>query len=238
MKVAVCVSGQQRASTKFSRAQHDESMKKAFRDFDVDYYYHTWNNSVMYKYDNMLIQPEPILDYHPVYDTKADAGSSMAKRRTLSTEQTKLFHASKQILAHNALVKTLKKKYDLIVRCRWDLYFSDKVDYSEFMKLAIDKGPVGMGYPKYDQQFLHNPILQERSQDNIRWWKMISPDNLIIHRADIWNTSLVDQLHAEKNLLPAEWGWYQILCGPFGDNHYTYKGGVICTAGVAGGWSR
>jgi hypothetical protein len=236
MRVAVCVSGQQRPFNLFSRKQHEDSMKHAFRDVQADYFYHTWNTSVLYKYENMIIEPEPVLSYHPVYDTTADAGSSFAKRRLLNTDQKKLLHASKQILAHSSLVKRLKDSYDVIVRCRWDLYFSDKVDYKSIIEKSYNDGPIGMGYPKYDKEFLHNPKLQKRDESNIRWWKMISPDNLIFHKAELWNTDLVEKLHAEKNLLPAEWGWYQILCAPFGDHHYGYKGGVICTAGVAGGW--
>lgn len=235
MKVAVCVSGQQRSSS-FSRKEHDDSMKRAFKNVDAEYFYHTWDSGVLYRYDNMIVEKEPKMDYHPIYDTKAYGGPLLEQRRLVKKDEEKMLNASKQILAHSSLLKTLTKTYDVVIRCRWDLYFSDQFDYTAIIKKSYEDGPVGMGYPKMDLHYLHNAVPQERNKNNIRWVKMFSPDNLIFHRHDLWNTELVDRLHKEKNLLPCEWGWYQILCEPFGDHHYTYRGGVICTAGVVGGW--
>lgn len=225
MKIAVCVSGQQR-KTSIDPEILNNRMKTAFENFGADYFYHTWDNCVLKKYNNMIIEPEPVINYSPVKDTTSYAGEYFdLKRKSKAIE--KLNNGTKQILAHNSLVAKLDKPYDIIVRVRWDLYFSDTLDYSEFLKKAKCEGPVGLGYPRWDLKMLANPEEYPKIKSNKRWWKMISPDNLIMHTPEIWSVDMVNSLHKQKELLPAEWGWYQILCSDGNDKHTGYRGGAI-----------
>ena len=230
MRVAVCISGQQRKSS-ISLDELNSRMKFAFQDFDTDYFYHTWENCVLSnKYENMIIEPEPIIDYSPIKDTITYAGEYFDIKRKTYKKGDKLDNATKQILAHNSLMAKIDKGYDVIVRGRWDLYFSNKLDYQPFLKRAIKAGPVGLGFPKWDRKILDSPTRYEKTRENKRWWKMISPDNLIMHAPNIWNVDKVNSLHQKRELLPAEWGWYQILCSINEDSHTGYRGGAITLA--------
>ena len=53
-------------------------------------------------------------------------------------------------------------------------------------------------------------------------------DYLIMHRKKDIDTDKVYKLHSKKNLLGAEWGWWQILSKPSGgENHTSVYGGII-----------
>jgi|TARA_B110000211_G_scaffold232834_1_gene297504 hypothetical protein len=225
MKIAVCVSGQQRKTT-IDFEQLNIRMKTAFINFDTDYFYHTWDNCVLKEYENIVIESEPIINYSPVKDTTIYAGEYFDLKRK-SKAINKLNRGTKQILAHNSLVAKLNKTYDVIVRVRWDLYFSNTLNYSPFLNKAKHEGPVGLGFPRWDLKMLEEPEEYLKTKNNKRWWKMISPDNLIMHTPETWNVNLVNNLHEKKELLPAEWGWYQILCSDGKDMHTGYRGGAI-----------
>ena len=62
----------------------------------------------------------------------------------------------------------------------------------------------------------------EHSQD----WNYSINDHMIIHPMSLWSTKRVHELHENKKLQVAEWGWYQVLSQPYGDNHHSYYGGV------------
>tara|TARA_R110000868_G_scaffold289244_1_gene549377 strand:- start:3909 stop:4796 length:888 start_codon:yes stop_codon:yes gene_type:complete len=49
----------------------------------------------------------------------------------------------------------------------------------------------------------------------------------IIHRTHDWNTELIDRLHKDKLLLPAEWGWYQVLVEHPQNRHRHWDGGAV-----------
>jgi len=233
MKIAVCVSGQQR-KTNIQFETLNARMKAAFKNFTADYFYHTWDNCLLKKYENMVIEPEPIIDYSPIKDTTVYAGEYFDSKRKKYKKTQKLDYGTKQILAHNSLVAKLNKKYDVIVRVRWDLYFSDALNYACFLEKAKDEGPVGLGWAVMDTKLLDFPVKHNMTKNNPRWWKMISPDSLIMHTPEIWNVDMVNSLHEKKELLPAEWGWYQILCSNGKNNHTTYKGGCINMAPAIG----
>lgn len=226
MKVAVCISGQQRP-TSINRSLLDERMYNAFRSVDCDFYYHTWTDSNLFPYNGMHIQNQPKIDYHPVKDTKHKAGPMLEERRNSSRSNEKFKHASKQILAHAFLCDRLNKKYDMVVRLRWDLYFSDKLDYKQLLEKSYEEGPHGYGYQaKFDLKILNNP--EKMKKDNRRWNGMLT-DNCIFHRPEWFDTSYVYHLHESKNLLAAEWGFYQTMSEPFGDHHNNFTGGVLAS---------
>ena len=58
MKIAVCVSGQQRKTT-IDRSILDSRMEEAFSSVDADFYYHTWVDNVLYDYPKIHKQAQP-----------------------------------------------------------------------------------------------------------------------------------------------------------------------------------
>jgi len=229
MKVALCISGQQR-QTKILQKEIDKRRLYAFKDVDVDFFLHTWKNQILFYYDDLITEVEPNIDYDPVLDTTEWAGSYFQSKRKEKKGKS-LYNSTKQILAHNTLVSKLKKDYDIIIRCRWDIYFSENINYSEWLKKSYNEGPISMGHRGWNLVYLDNPKpmggLQKKG--NLRWEYMISPDAMIIHKPKDWDCNKVISLHKKKELLPGEWGWYQILSSGK-NNHKGYHGGVLTLA--------
>ena len=225
MKIAVCVSGQQRKTT-IDRSILDSRMEEAFSSVDADFYYHTWVDNVLYDYPKMHKQAQPKIDYHPVLDVKHKAGVILEEKRKKKKSE-KFQHASKQILAHAYLCDNLNHKYDMIVRLRWDLYFSEKLDYKKLLEKSYEEGVHGYGYQAgMDHNLLNNPvklIKTSRRSDGML------TDNCIFHKPEWFDTSYVYKLHEDKELLPAEWGFYQTMSEPFNDHHTNFLGGVIAS---------
>ena len=235
MKIAVCVSGQQRNIPRFSYSILEKIMFHAFRNVEADYYYQTWNiNKLNDRERNVLVLPEPDIHYNPVHDPKLVTGTWIKKRKDdVENPHPKLFHGTKQILAHNHLCKAITKKYDMIVRCRYDLYFSDVLDYKKLLEKSHEEGPYGFAWQSgkmhpNDLNVLDNPYTIKKSKDNERWQGMLT-DNMIFHKPEHFNTEYVDHLHDNKELLTAEAGWYQVLSHPYNDHHTNFIGGVLCS---------
>lgn len=225
MKIAVCISGQQRKTT-IDRSILDSRMEEAFSSVDADFYYHTWVDNVLYDYPKIHKQVQPKIDYHPVLDVKHKAGVILEEKRKKKKSE-KFQHASKQILAHAYLCDNLNHKYDMIVRLRWDLYFSEKLDYKKLLEKSYEEGVHGYGYQAgMDHNLLNNPvklIKTSRRSDGML------TDNCIFHKPEWFDTSYVYKLHEDKELLPAEWGFYQTMSEPFNDHHTNFLGGVIAS---------
>lgn len=231
MKIAVCVSGQQRKTT-IDRSILQWRMEDAFSSVNADFYYHTWIDSVLYDYPKMYKRIEPNLDYHPMFDVKHKCGVKLERKRKNNSRDSdlgrKFQHGSKQILAHAFLCDKLNCKYDMIVRARWDLYFSDKLDYKELLEKSYEQGVHGYGNPGgiIDYNLLDNPIEVLKS-DNYYLDNEMLMDALIFHRPEWFDTSYVYELHKNKELLPSEWGFYETMSKPFNDHHTNFLGGVI-----------
>ena len=233
MKVAVCISGQQRNTVGFAYSDLEKRMFHAFRNVDIDYYYQTWDDNKLHDRErDILVLPEPIIHYNPVHDPKYITGPWITrKKKDTENPYPKLFHGTKQILAHNYICKAITKKYDMIVRCRYDLYFSDILDYNKLLEKSYEEGPYGFGWQSgkmkpNDLNALNNPYAIEKRKDNDRWQGMLT-DNLIFHRPEHFNTEYVDHLHNNKELLTAEAGWYQVLSQPYNDHHTNFMGGIL-----------
>mgnify|MGYP001178985969 CR=1 FL=1 len=70
------------------------------------------------------------------------------------------------------------------------------------------------------------PLSEKAQNDKNDDWYGYLPDSLIMHRREHFDTSLVTKLHSEKNLAPAEWGFYQVMSEPYGDIHTSIHGGA------------
>ena len=69
--------------------------------------------------------------------------------------------------------------------------------------------------------------LQELPKDendiNNDWFHFL-PSSLIIHHRKHFDVKQVTQLDKNCELLPNEWGWYQVLSAPYGGIHTSVHG--------------
>lgn len=195
------------------------------------------------------------INWSRIWNNKIDEFRKKGAFKTLSDNPTKeelhlidrLSHQTKQILIHNEMMRKYKGQYDVIIRGRWDgalgsgLALKNLVDECYEHKALVTLF-YRSGYPiDLNQRMLtfdsHCTYLNkgipsiEVNRRSFTYIPEIAPwihdGGLIIHRDEDWDCDLVDTLHKNKNLLPAEWGWCQILRTPGNRRYLHYDGG--CT---------
>lgn len=238
MKLAVCVSGICRGKVQ----RNLDNMKYHFP--DADYFFATWKgkekDALQHGIKDFYSFAEPEMNYHPIKDVDGPpAPKLMIQKKKCQTGeygnqwQDKTSHHTKQILIHDMLLNQIPKDYDMIVRIRFDTWLSRQVDFSEYLEKSYKKSiAVGFGtrttrHKNMDQlaevlKIYPNYTDFSISQD----WGWYLMDPMIFHPRSMWDSSLVNKLHTEKQLAAAEFGWYQILSEPFGDNHTSIYGGA------------
>lgn len=239
MKVAICVSGICRGNVKLN-------MLRAKEILGGDLFFSTWKGrekdmesagiSDYYVFD------EPVVNYHPLGDIPDDVMPPVYKAwnmRELIKNDYKLrekqSHHTKQILGHGFLLKNVPEEYDMIIRIRYDTYISDKVNFTKYIEESYNqRKAIGFGMRIPRHKHLHElrvipKIWPDKdiptpfmSQD----WGGYLMDPLIFHPRDMFDLDLMWQLHNEGKLMVAEYGWYQILSQPYGDNHESIYGGA------------
>ncbi len=239
MKIAICVAG-------IVRGNIGDNIKRAQDHFgnitNTNTFFATWEEYKNPESDRLGCSyfPEPILEYNPWLDCKESPHPKYAgyRKRMLAGEKmnAKLPHATKQIVAHAHQLKTqIPREYDLIVRTRWDTFISDQVDFQRYLDYAYEnRCAVGFAIrgnrhsnvhkfkeiPKiYSKEGQHLSISQDWG-----WW---INDNLIIHHRYIFKPNKVLKLHKQKKLLPAEYGWYQVLSEGRDDHLSVYGGAAL-----------
>ena len=234
LKIAVCMSGIARGNV----SKHISLLKNAFP--GADFYFSTWNeydNEISQKY-NSKTYPEPKMHYNPWTECMVDCPhlkykaykKAFQKGEKLST-RPKLLHATKQIIAHAYQLSDMPN-YDIIVRTRWDTVVSEKVNFSKYVRQSFDERKAigfairGSRWTNLHQfkDIEHIYVSDPRDQTWSRDWMYWLNDNLIIHPMDIFDCDNVHKLHQEKKLLPAEYGWYQVLSK--NENHHSVYGGA------------
>jgi hypothetical protein len=110
MKIAVCISGQ-------LRKLEENLIATAFKDYDVDYYIHTWEHElnpnlhlIKDYFPNAVVEVEK---YEEVFDTCFDNGNTDENRYTFAQFYT--------ILKSLRLCANSGKKYDFYIRSRTDV---------------------------------------------------------------------------------------------------------------------
>jgi len=240
MKIAICISGIARGNVD----HHVDLLKKAFPDGDL--FYATWEeqqNDISKRYKEDLF-PEPELHYNPWYQCVTDNPHPKYedyKRNWLKgrfPKDDKLIHANKQIIAHAHQIQNLpemswdNQKYDMIVRCRWDTVVSTKVNWKYYLDKSYNESQaIGFGIRGNRHIDLHSfkdidHVYITRDTDQVwsRDWSYWINDPLIIHPKKLLDPNYVFKLYEDKNLWPAEYGWYQVLSK--GDNHHCVYGGA------------
>lgn len=226
MRIAICVSGLARSG----RPERDitlnlDSVKRAFPTADV--FLGTWSNHVkhvsnLFPGHYVLSIDEPKLDYHPYIDAPDDVVRTDKLRKMIRQSHNdamlreRYSHQTKQIIAHAEMVRSLPSVYDVVVRVRYDTYVSQKADFTEYVHASVlERKAFGFAWMQGMTDFDESKPIERDSQYRERFLF----DQLIIHRGDMLDPSFVRALSNNGKLLPAEFGWWQVLSEPYGDNH-------------------
>lgn len=223
MKIALCINGVYRPWVTPKPPTLIREMQEVLKPTDI--FLHTWTEHRASNPYDTLHCPEPVLDYHPVDDVTVECDhGKFASYKANKTVHHKTANRSKQLLAYADLLSKIPDDYDLYIRARWETIVSRSFNYDKYVDIAINKGPVGFSIRPNRGQSIHIdlPVSKDKSDD----WYQFLPDALIFHKREHFDIDLVHKLHQEKNLLPAEWGWYQIMSKPFGDIHTSVHGGA------------
>ena len=237
MKVAVCYSGLCEAKDWNLTSQ---SVK---HHFDYPTFYSTWGSCERFmpdvKYTSYV---EPTMEYHPIEDIHKKLlppklqynKKKMAKEapgygphyKTVTRNQTK------PILSHAHQLDELDSSFDMIVRVRFDTYLSPKVDFTEYLHKAYNEHvAIGFGtrvtrHPNLYEFEEIDHIYPDRRKNLSQDWAYYLMDPLILHRRDMFKVGMAWRYHDQKELLPAEYGWYQMLSAPYNSNHLSIYGGA------------
>lgn len=234
MKTAICLSG-------IPRGNIDRNLEHArFHFKDADLFLSTWVNQVPYR-STSFIHQEPNTVYHPYKDClitvphpKFEHYKQIGMNGKGQEAFSRTIHHCKQILGHAYLLLELPLEYDMIIRMRYDTFLSLKVDFSSYLNRSYtEHRAIGFGtrysrHPSIDilkeipRIYPSHTMAKEISQD----WGWYLMDPLIFHPRSLFDTNLAITLHQEQKLLPAEYGWYQILSKPYQDNHLCVYGGA------------
>lgn len=228
MRVAVCVSGICHDNVDVAKCV--SLLKAKFP--NADFYYTTWSQyqSVFeqaFPNEHCVYFDEPAMHYHPYTDIPADqyvsphqADNTIALRAYEFGEPMR--HHTKQILSHFWLANTIKDKYDVIVKARYDLDISEQADFTSYVEDSFVNQRVHgfAGYMRNLDQLI------EYEQITSNYYSTYLVDQLIIHPASLVDVELVTRLHEQKLLQGAEYGWYQVLSKPYDVNHQCWEGWV------------
>lgn len=232
MRVAVCISGTCTSSNPLTDLKrNNKRIKEKF--MGCDFYYGTYESyknvfETNFPDDQCFYFKEPEINYHPYIDVPKDAHVShhfterVRWAKSLSPEKKKwTTHHTKQILVHSWLVDQIDQDYDVIVRARFDGFVHKKANWMPYIQDAYENGTVhGFAVTRQNMfdQFYDSPMEKGHKHE------VYMLDQLIIHRRDRLDTSMVYNLHEERKLHAAEFGWYQVLSHPWGGIHKNHHG--------------
>lgn len=239
MKLAVCISG-------ICRGNVDRNINALKNRFPLaDFFYGTWKGREegmanipgrpkYFKFDEPKIHYHPILDQDEEtasqYGPKLVAQHSNFRKDPKMAERTK--HHTKQILAHAYMLEQLDPEYDMIIRARFDTWVTPHVNFNPYlidsyeMKRAIGFGVRGTRHKDINKLKDVPKVYPDKDYQGSHDWGWYLMDPLIMHPRELFNIEHALELHETKKLLPAEWGWYQVLSQPYGDNHRSVYGGA------------
>jgi hypothetical protein len=224
-EIAVCISG-------IVKDDYETAMKNINKVFPYDTFFLTWKGREKPNVPNCLYVDEPIYDYHCIIDTSTKPDCKLwdkcAKLPTPTDRGGKIWwkpnyynyvkECSKQHLAHYYLISSLPEKYKTIIRIRYDLIVSTKVDFKPYIEMAQNGTTVGF---VGSRPGMYNPdieLIEHRSCNCNMCSSWSIWDNMYFHKRDKFKN--VDKLHEKKNLLGSEWGLYQILCHQWGNKDF------------------
>jgi len=243
MKIVVCVSGAFKADGENIDGGRRET--DTVRNFKInrtnlinafsgaDFYFSTWDTHEdayrkVFGLEGLHIFPEPKIEYHPFIDVKNPLVNTPKFMKTVKhAKSDRVFwerssKQTRQILAHAFSFETLSSDYDIVVRARHDTFVYKYANFTDLIyEAAKESKAIGFATTKdYLKTFytIHKMTGTEYSDQFLF-------DQLIIHPKKIFDPHKVYELHHDRELLPAEFGWYQVLSYPK-NNHECYCGWV------------
>lgn len=193
----------------------------------------------------IVLIDEPHIHYHPYKENPKVISNWNYQKKLKYPNDERHVHQTKQILAHNELMKLVSFDYDIIIRCRWDTTISPLIDFMPFVKECYDTPcTVSISTRKdYERSIMHIgevaswkfPFLNHRDDmtnkvTQSRTCEMLLDNGIIIHRSCDWSRELTEELHTNKKLLAAEFGWWQVLVeGTSHKQWIHYDGGATIT---------
>ena len=167
---------------------------------DYDFFFSTWRGYEV-EGENYTIYEEPKADYLKVPYRKVNPYSKKS-----------LNQGYKQIIGHSLqLLFDVPKKYDMIVRCRYDSILNEKYDWSHFIKKSYDTNTVfGFSCESWlnskgvDAKLWDSPVEYTGNYDYSRL-----NDQLIFHKREHFSVEKVFELFQKEMLQPCEHGWLQ-----------------------------
>ena len=241
MKVAVCLSG-------ICRGKVQRNLDALKEHFPYDYFFATWKGreaeaSKILPGVEIQTFEEPKMHYHPVIDIPEELVTTPKMKAYRQKFQNggyghdmkvRTLNHTKQVLGHAYQLQTLDPSYDMIIRVRYDVLVSDKVDFTKYLEESYNnKEAIGFGVRGGRHKSIHNFKEIEKIYPNEMTppdvshdWGWYLMDPLIFHPRSLFDVGRTLKLHEEKKLMAAEWGWYQVLSKPYGDNHRSVYGGA------------
>lgn len=240
MKVAVCYSGQIRGQYDRNVSSFKAVLPSA------DYFFSTWENQkekdVVGLINRFYIEPKahynPAASHNKKYvkllrmwrNNEIDHQKMPVRWKQMSDEQVedeikcviegrgKSFHHMKQHLAHAMMMRDfiIGNGYDVVIRTRYDCVVFPELKFfiEEFCKQVYRHGnPMGF-HDNNRTRTLDHAISPRRKLENNRGLDL--NDFIVIHRADLFDPGRTFYLYDRKMLQPAEGGWYQTCCQPYG----------------------
>ena len=155
-QIAVCISG-------LAREGYEFALKNVNKVFPYDTFYFHWKGRGELNIPNCLYVDEPEYDYHSVLDTiikpKCKLWDKVVRRPESNQDKggkmwwkpqyyDRTKYLSKQLLSHFYLLKSIPDKYKTIIRIRYDLLVSTKVDFKPYLEMAQNGMTVGFSGSK------------------------------------------------------------------------------------------
>ncbi len=243
MKTAILVNGQVRGEWK-------RNIKRVHGRFpDADVFTSTWSGEGN---DDIVdfVHDQPSINYHPVLDTEPfPKWKDVQYKQTMAngsnpTSKKQAQYRTMQILGYDKLLNEISDEYDMCVRMRFDTYISldPSIDWTSLIKKSYEEN-VAIGFGTRDTRWKHGinrlkelpryypPVDKPAAKhfdpvEITNDWAYYLMDPLIIHPRKLWDSKRVWDLHNNKQLKSAEYGWYQILSEPYEESHVCYYGGA------------
>lgn len=251
MRIGIFVSSQVRDRKRLR--ENLDLVRDGFRNAELvfglyDYQYDDFHK-VLKSYGEVQKLEEPHIHYEPYIDNP-NWSDNYQYTKKLVHPNPRHKHQTKQILCHNELMKTYGKKYDIIVRMRYDCTISPFHDFTKYAEITqetmaassittrADYTPALSILNVYKEAAWYRPHLHHDCAGESEVFKhhtapMMLDSGLLIHRSQDWDCDLVDRLHKDKKLLAAEFGWYQVLIENTEHNRWIhYDGGASISRSV------
>tara|TARA_B100000085_G_scaffold131953_1_gene120238 strand:+ start:101 stop:793 length:693 start_codon:yes stop_codon:yes gene_type:complete len=224
MRLAVCISGVNDKGSKI-----EEQLKAKIP--EATFYYHTFSNKTNLVRKDLhpclYTMHYPKWHYHPmeVQDICHHGKYKMYQEKRLHWDD--LYYGAVPIIQHANLLSKIPIDYNLIIRADWNTEIDRQVDLNHWFRKAYEQGPVGFMTrenrgPKFGSGMIKE-IDKDENAVNDDWYNYL-PGTLIIHHRKHFDIQQVKQLNKNKELMPSNWGWYQVLSKPYGDIHTSVHG--------------